>query len=183
MADPGDRLGEVLDAADAHLAAERQRLDGTDSPELWRDVAATWVGLGQPYVGSHAYWRGAQAGDAADREGAVASLREAHAIAHRLGARPLLGELDRVARAMRVRLGVAATSSGTAGAAGFGLTPREREVLERVAAGRTNKQIAAELFISESTAGVHVSNILSKLAVSTRTEAARVALSQGLVEA
>jgi DNA-binding NarL/FixJ family response regulator len=65
----------------------------------------------------------------------------------------------------------------------FGLTPREREVLSSVAAGRTNRQIADELFISESTAGVHVSHILSKLGVSSRTQAARLAISQGLVEA
>jgi DNA-binding NarL/FixJ family response regulator len=67
--------------------------------------------------------------------------------------------------------------------AAFGLTRREREVLARVAAGRTNRQIAEELFISESTAGVHVSNILAKLGVSSRTEAAAVALGEGLVEA
>jgi DNA-binding NarL/FixJ family response regulator len=65
----------------------------------------------------------------------------------------------------------------------FGLTSREREVLSLVAAGRTNRQIADELFISESTAGVHVSHILSKLGVSSRTQAASVAISQGLIEA
>ena len=64
----------------------------------------------------------------------------------------------------------------------YGLTRREREVLAAVAAGRTNRQIADALFISESTAGVHVSNILGKLGVATRTEAARAALDQGLVE-
>ena len=58
----------------------------------------------------------------------------------------------------------------------FGLTPREREVLTLVSTGRTNRQIADELFISESTAGVHVSNILGKLGVATRTEAASVAV-------
>jgi DNA-binding NarL/FixJ family response regulator len=58
----------------------------------------------------------------------------------------------------------------------FGLTPREREVLALVSTGRTNRQIADELFISESTAGVHVSNILGKLGVATRTEAAGVAV-------
>ena len=55
-------------------------------------------------------------------------------------------------------------------------------MLAQVAAGHTNREIALALFISESTAGVHVSNILGKLAVSTRTEAARVALDQGLLE-
>lgn len=62
----------------------------------------------------------------------------------------------------------------------FGLTRREREVLALVSIGRTNRQIAAELFISESTAGVHVSNILGKLGVATRTEAAGVAVRLGL---
>ena len=55
------------------------------------------------------------------------------------------------------------------------LTRREREVLALLAEGRTNRQIADELFISESTAGVHVSNILGKLGVTGRTEAAAVA--------
>jgi DNA-binding NarL/FixJ family response regulator len=55
------------------------------------------------------------------------------------------------------------------------LTAREREVLELVAAGRSNGQIAQELFISRKTASVHVSNILAKLGVSTRLEAAAVA--------
>ena len=62
----------------------------------------------------------------------------------------------------------------------FGLTSREREVLALVAEGYTNKRIAETLFISESTAGVHVSNILGKLGVATRTEAAAVAVRLGL---
>ena len=57
----------------------------------------------------------------------------------------------------------------------LGLTAREEEVLRRVAAGSTNRQIAEALFISESTAGVHVSNILRKLGVSNRVQAAAVA--------
>ena len=61
------------------------------------------------------------------------------------------------------------------------LTRREREVLALLAEGRTNRQIADELFISESTAGVHVSNILGKLGVTGRTEAVAVAFRAGLV--
>ena len=65
------------------------------------------------------------------------------------------------------------------------LTAREQDVLRLVADGKTNRQIAAELFISANTAGVHVSRILAKLGVATRTEAARklfdtnASLSQG----
>ena len=62
----------------------------------------------------------------------------------------------------------------------FELTTREREVLRLVAAGYTNRRIGETLFISESTAGVHVSNILGKLGVTTRTEAAAVAARLGL---
>ena len=62
----------------------------------------------------------------------------------------------------------------------LGLTAREREVLALVALGRTNRQIAEELFISENTAGVHVSNILGKLGVTGRGEAAAIAYRLGL---
>jgi DNA-binding NarL/FixJ family response regulator len=58
---------------------------------------------------------------------------------------------------------------------------RELEVLEHVALGQTNREIAADLFISTRTAGVHVSHILEKLGASTRTEAATAAHRLGLV--
>jgi DNA-binding NarL/FixJ family response regulator len=64
----------------------------------------------------------------------------------------------------------------------FGLTRREQEVLNLLAAGRTNRQIAGELFISEKTAGAHVSNILGKLGVAGRTEAASLALRANMEE-
>ncbi|MEI7034846.1 helix-turn-helix transcriptional regulator [Streptomyces pratensis] len=59
--------------------------------------------------------------------------------------------------------------------ASFGLTPREQDVHRLVAAGHTNRRIAEELFISPKTASVHVSNILAKLGVSSRGEAAALA--------
>ena len=62
----------------------------------------------------------------------------------------------------------------------FGLTAREIEVLRLVAAGRSNRDIAAELFISAKTASVHVSNILAKLNATSRTEAAAIAHRAGL---
>ena len=57
----------------------------------------------------------------------------------------------------------------------FGLTPRERQVLAALAEGATNREIAAQLFMAEKTASVHVSRILAKLGVRSRTEAAAVA--------
>ena len=63
----------------------------------------------------------------------------------------------------------------------YGLSPREREVLNILAEGRTDRDIATRLFISERTVHVHVRRILAKLGVSSRTEAAGVAIRQGLV--
>jgi DNA-binding CsgD family transcriptional regulator/N-acetylneuraminic acid mutarotase len=63
------------------------------------------------------------------------------------------------------------------------LTPREGEVLAMVAAGLTNREIGEALFISESTAGVHVSHIMAKLGVGSRTEVAAWAYRAGLVDA
>ena len=64
----------------------------------------------------------------------------------------------------------------------FGLSGREREVLGLVAQGRTNREIGERLFISQKTVGVHVGNILAKLEVSGRVEAAAVAIRLGLTE-
>jgi two-component system nitrate/nitrite response regulator NarL len=62
----------------------------------------------------------------------------------------------------------------------FGLTGREREILERVAMGRSNKQIAGEFWLSEQTIKYHLTNVYRKLGVSSRTEAARFAYDHGL---
>lgn len=61
------------------------------------------------------------------------------------------------------------------------LTPRELAVLELLASGHTNREIAAALFISASTAGVHVSNILRKLGAKRRVDAAGIAHKMGLL--
>jgi DNA-binding NarL/FixJ family response regulator len=75
-----------------------------------------------------------------------------------------------------------ANPTGRAPSSPTDLTPREREVLELVAAGRSNNAIAAELVISPKTASVHVSHILDKLMVNSRGEAAAVAWRRGLVQ-
>lgn len=64
----------------------------------------------------------------------------------------------------------------------FGLSAREREVLTEIARGRTNREIGERLFISQKTVGVHVGNILAKLGVSGRVEAAAVAIRLDLTE-
>jgi DNA-binding CsgD family transcriptional regulator len=76
----------------------------------------------------------------------------------------------------------AAETTGQATAPGsvIGLSSRELEVLRLVADGRSNREIGEQLFISEKTAGRHVSNIFTKLDVHSRAEAARIAAEQGL---
>jgi DNA-binding CsgD family transcriptional regulator len=98
---------------------------------------------------------------------------------------PLRREIERLARRARIDLAeppVAAEAPATRLAEPFGLTPREREVLALVADGRTNPQIAQALFISRKTVGIHVSNILAKLGVASRGEAAAIAHRGGLVD-
>lgn len=62
------------------------------------------------------------------------------------------------------------------------LTPREKEVLEYIALGKSNKEIAADFFITEKTVKTHVSNILGKLGLTARTQAAIIAIKSGLTD-
>jgi len=140
-------------------------------------------------VAGYVLWRQAEAtGSTAGQSAAAGPVREAHTIAAGIGARLLDAQVQGLARRLRVDLSAgaatptadAAEATTTEPADPFGLTGREREVLALVAEGYTNRRIAETLFISESTAGVHVSNILGKLGVATRTEAAAVAVRLGL---
>jgi DNA-binding CsgD family transcriptional regulator len=93
--------------------------------------------------------------------------------AHEMGAGGVEQRIVRLATRTRVPLPESASSEGPLAR----LTPREREVLEQLAKGATNKAIAAELVITEKTASVHVSNVLAKLGVENRGEAAALARS------
>jgi len=172
-------LSAFFDLLESQVQAEQARMLGNSEPLLWHRLAVGYRSMNRPYRGLMAQWREAEAAYAAgDRASAVQVVREVHRGASQLGAVRLVAQLEGLARKMRTRLDTSASAG--ADKAAYGLTVREREVLALVASGRTNRQIADELFISRSTAGVHVSNILSKLSVGTRTEAADVALSQRL---
>jgi len=181
----------------ATIAAEAARMRNAPSLDAWREAVERWTTRERPYLAAYCHWREAEARLASgDRSGATTALTEAHQIASGLGARPLRIEIESLAARARITLapriqsapGSPAASDGpsdpepgpTPVADPFGLTRRERDVLTLVSIGRTNRQIAAELFISESTAGVHVSNILGKLGAATRTEAAGIAVRLGL---
>ena len=94
-----------------------------------------------------------------------------------LGAAALVAEVENLARWGRIELGPAAAvdESTSEAKSDLGLTRREQEVLSGLMAGQTNREIADSLFISVKTSSVHVSNILRKLGVKSREEAARVA--------
>jgi ATP/maltotriose-dependent transcriptional regulator MalT len=144
-----------------------------DGSQSWAGVVRAWQELDLPYPLGYALSKAAEAALATgDRTGARELLRAADPIAAGLGAAPLRAELSRLARRARLVLDGAVPGSAAGDRDRIGLTARETEVLRLVAEGRSNRQIAERLFISPKTAGVHVSNILAKLAVKSRTEAA-----------
>jgi DNA-binding CsgD family transcriptional regulator len=165
----------------AHATAALTRLEVSDAG-AWGEAVARWRDLGDRWATAVALVREAEASaliGAADR--AASSLREAHAIASELNALPLLAEVDAVSS--RTRVSIEAPTRlvlEESSVERLGLTPREAEVLTLVAAGRTNRQIGDELYVSDKTASVHVSNILRKLGVNSRVDAAAVAQRLGI---
>jgi DNA-binding CsgD family transcriptional regulator len=160
--------------------AEHRRAHGDDTGDAWRAAVTAMDEAGIVFVGAYARWRAAEASlREGDRASAASFAAEASAVASALGARPLLDEVSALMRRARLMAPVAAAAGHTGQ---FGLSPREREVLALVADGCSNRQIADKLFISPKTASVHVSNILGKLGVSTRGEAAALAHRAGLVD-
>ena len=148
-----------------------------DAVAAWDEAARAWEATGQPYPLAVVLLRAAEAAlSGGDRDGGAFRLGRAAALAQRLGARPLSDDIALVARRARIPLGPDDEGDDPAPEPDrLGLTPREFEVLRLVAAGRSNREIAAELFISAKTASVHVSNILGKLGVTSRGEAAATA--------
>ena len=165
----------------AHAAAAVTRLHDPD-PDAWAEAARHWAHLADPYWLASARVREAEAAAAAGATARAAeTLREAHQLAARLAAETLMTDIEAVSR--RTRLSVEPPVVAVLEKAAIdqlGLTPREAEVLSLVAAGQTNRQIGEALFVSEKTASVHVSNILRKLGVSSRVDAAAVAQRLGV---
>ncbi|MEV8309870.1 AAA family ATPase [Streptomyces flavidovirens] len=187
------------------VRAELRRAEGLATADDWAGVVTAFETLERPYDLARARLRWAeallaasthtggcdteaaaapQAGAASlrevnadERERAAELLRLARAAAEHLGARPLAESVALLAQRARLALNRKpdAPVLTVSPAASLGLTPREQDVLRLVAAGRSNRQIAEELYISPKTASVHVSNILAKLGVPGRGEAAAVA--------
>ena len=171
LADATPAYGPVMVARRVTLAAEFARAGGVLDRAAWDAATAAWDALSYPYPLAYALLRSAEAAVAdGGREDASALLSQAAELTDRLDAKPLRAEIDLLAR--RSRLTVAGAGTGRPV---FGLTAREQEVLRLVAEGRSNRDIAEELFISAKTASVHVSNILGKLGVASRGEAAATA--------
>ncbi len=168
-------------AAVATGDAEWARLLGRPDPGRWAEAVQRWEHLGFPAPAAYARWRWAAAVLAQGRRGeAIPMWSAAREAAAKLGA----GSLRRAIEADAARAAIPLVAEGEEPEVGptvpFGLTARELEVLSLVAAGRTNRQIGAELFISEKTASVHVSRILAKLGARTRAQAAGMAGQLGL---
>jgi DNA-binding CsgD family transcriptional regulator len=184
-------------------AASAARLEGTPDPPAWAAAADAWAAVPDRYRVAEARYREAEAVLIRDGTRGVAgpALREARAIALEIGAGWLLAAIDGLAGRARITLGPGrrlpasvpgVAPGGAPDAVGapdddrarlrevLGLSAREMEVLALVAAGLSNGEIAARLFISRKTSAVHVTHILDKLGVSNRVEAAVVAERAGL---
>jgi len=168
--------------------AEWSRLSGASDATTWAAAADACAKADQVALRPYALFRQAEA-LLATRRGRTAAapvLLEAHQVASRMGAALQVADIEDLARRGRIALDSSAPPPSRADSLepqdGFGLTRREREVLAMVADGRTNREIARALFITEGTASVHVSNVLGKLGVGRRAEAAALAVQLGLVE-
>jgi DNA-binding NarL/FixJ family response regulator len=173
------------------LQAELNRAVGADTAEAWARAASALANLERPYELAivHGRWAAALLARSGGASGARL-IRQAHAAARSLGARLLTAELAATAARHGADLGPdglqtpaddpASSALGASALRGMGLTPRECQVLRLLAVGRSNRQIGADLHISPKTASLHVSSILTKMNVATRTQAAAQVYRQGL---
>jgi DNA-binding CsgD family transcriptional regulator len=188
-----EQMPATTPADRGHLAlvgAEHARAVRDGEVDAWAAAVASTRAMNELLPLAYALSRHAEALAAAGGSAAAAAAAgEAVDLARGMGAAPLIEQLEALIRRARLQLAAAEAPAPDDRAAvrdeleRLGLTPREAEVLRLVAEGLSNSQIAEKLFISRKTASVHVSNILAKLGVSTRVEAAALAHRRGLVQA
>jgi DNA-binding CsgD family transcriptional regulator len=175
-------VGDVTRGYVALCEAEAARLSEAGAAELWGEASAVWTSLSQPYLEVYARLRQAEA-LLARRQATDGSsiLRCAYEAAGRLGADHLRRELTMLAQRARIKLAPASDEATDVPADNpTGLTARQLEVLALLVEGQTNREIAETLFITEKTAGAHVSSILARLGVRSRVEAATTAHRLGI---
>jgi DNA-binding CsgD family transcriptional regulator len=186
-AEADEGAGPFWIAALTTAEAEATRCDGAADSDLWADAVDRWAALSHPLYQGRAQLRHAEAilASGGARGDAEAALRQAHATAVRIGAVPLRLQLEAVAGRARLDIGVAAavavSGEAESSAPSVVLTPRELAVLRLVADGHTNREVGDQLFISEKTVSVHVSNAMAKLGALSRYEAAASAERLGLL--
>jgi DNA-binding NarL/FixJ family response regulator len=186
-----------MESYEGLIAAHVARILEGDDPSVWEAAAAKFPDRTVEHLTARYHQAEAMLTKRASRDQAREVMAPAHATAVDIGARPLAERFEELARRARIDLPSApeveaapapsepveaAASPGEAALRNRGLSSREIEVLTLVAAGFSNHQIAGRLFISDKTASVHVSHILDKLGVATRTEAATVGVRLGLPE-
>jgi DNA-binding NarL/FixJ family response regulator len=133
-----------------------------------RQASTAWQEVGAPYEAARVrVLVGLACRRLGDEDTAAMELDAARQVFQQLGAAPDLSRAERLARP-------------AAPGAAAGLSARELQVLALVAAGRSNRAVAAELSLSEKTVERHVSNILTKLGVGSRTAAAAYAFEHGI---
>ncbi len=162
----------------ARALAEESRLNGAGDPALWQ-AAADGFAYGLVYEQAWCRWRLAEALLGADRrDEAAEQLRLADEVATKLGAAPLADAVASCAKRARITLRADEPVREQVDL----FTPRERAVLVLVAAGRTNREVGEELYISEKTVSVHLSRIMAKLGAGRRAEAVAIAYDRGLLD-
>jgi ATP/maltotriose-dependent transcriptional regulator MalT len=193
LRDEAEQMPVTMPADRGHLAlvgAEHARAVRDGEVDAWAAAVASTRAMNELLPLTYALFRHAEAlSTAGDTAAAAPIAGEAVELARGMGAAPLLEQIEALMRRARLQpVDAEATPAQDTGTVPdeferLGLTAREAEVLRLVAVGLSNSQIAGKLFISRKTASVHVSNILSKLGVSTRVEAAALAHRRGLVQA